>query len=108
MKKTSAGEFVFTALAIAVPLLYHLMYLPVWGGKELVNYGPITGLLLLFEGISFLLAVAHLLLLSAGRKCRTFTAVFTVSALLSFLWFCFVALVFTLELLGVEWFPAQR
>ena len=108
IKKESKGKYAFSIMAIIVPLLYFLMYLPVWGEKGLVNGNMLTTLLLAFEVIAFLIAVINLLLIRKRKRKTAFSVVFILTSLLSFSIFCFVAYFFTLELSGIEWFPAQK
>lgn len=106
MKKITAQWFLL--VSIIAPLLYLLMYFPIWNGKELLLSDTITTALFVFQCVSAILATVHLFLhITTKRVCGTISVIFTCVAVLSIILTCFYCSIFMLELLNIPWFPAQ-
>ena len=98
----------FLLVSIIAPLLYLLMYCPIWHGKELELSDMITIALFVFQCVSVIFATVHLFLhTNAKRVCGTISVIFTCVAVLSIILTCFYCFIFMLELLNIPWFPAQ-
>ena len=109
--KTTTRRWILLILSIIAPLLYLSMHFPIWGGKELslANTDVLHLVLFVFQCICLLFAILCLCFtkLRNGNSCwitLVTIAFFVASVVLT----CFVGSFFTLELLGVPWFPAQR
>lgn len=99
----------FGALSLVFPLLYILMYIPVWGSYTIKLSGIPVIILFIFQLVAACLAALRIVLLLCHRSLTAISAnIFDIIAVLSILLTCFYGFVFTLELLGVPWFPAQR
>ena len=99
----------FAAVPLVFPLLYILMYIPVWGSYTLTLSGGAVIVLFIFQLVAACLAALRIVLLLCHRSLTAISAnIFDIIAVLSILLTCFYGFVFTLELLGVPWFPAQR
>ena len=106
MKKIK--EQLFLLISIIAPLLYLLMYLPIWNGKELVLSDMITMVLFVFQCVSAILATVHLFLhINAKKVCGTVSGILNCVAIFSIILTCFLGFIFTLELLNIPWFPEQ-
>ena len=98
----------FAAVSLVFPLLYILMYIPVWGSNTLTLTSGAVIVLLVFQLVAAFLAVLRILFLLCHRSLSGIAEIiFNIIAVLSVLLTCFVGFFFTLELLGIPWFPAQ-
>ncbi len=98
----------FAAISLVFPLLYILMYIPVWGSYTLTLTSGAVIVLFVFQLVAAFLAVLRIVLLLCHRSLTAISVnVFNIIAILSVLLTCFVGFFFTLELLGIPWFPAQ-
>ena len=111
------SRIIFAIMAIASPLLYVSMYLPIWGGKEYVNNNSLSNSFLICQGISFLCALVNLffsLIIEikqidiTKRTLFLLYILFGIFAVSSFLLLCFFGLFFILDYFNVPWFPAQK
>ena len=105
VQRLTRGRAVWSVLALAAPVVYHVMYLPVWGENALVNYSGFTNGFLLFQGVCFLLALAHLPLALFLPRRAWLDLPLDLIAAASLLWTGFTGLVFLLELADVQWLP---
>lgn len=109
--KTSKEQCIVAILSILAPLLYLSMYLPIWGGKELLlaNSGKPGIILFVFQCICLVIAILRLCLAKVrdSDSCllTSVLAFFMVSSLVIT---CFFGFFFMLELFNVPWFPAQE
>ena len=98
----------FAAVSLVFPLLYILMYIPVWGSYTLTLSSGAVIVLFVFQLVAACLAALRMVLLLCHRSLTAISAnIFDIIAVLSILLTCFVGFFFTLELLGIPWFPAQ-
>ena len=105
------SRFVFLILSIVIPLLYLSMYLPIWGGKELLleNSGALGIVLFAFQCLCIVFATVRLCfdkMRNSDRCLVTLASTFFFIA--SLVITVLVGYFFVLELLNVPWFPAQR
>ena len=106
MKPSSKRKLLFPILSLLPPLLWFLMYAPIWGGRELKVYDS-TEYLLIIQAVCLCLAALHLLLVLRNRDRRWMGLLFGLSFALSLMLLCFFGLAFCLDLAGVEFLPAQ-
>ena len=109
--KVTKGRWAFLILAVLVPLFYFSMYLPIWNGKELIlaNSGTPGIIFFIFQSICLVFAILCLSVAkfrSEDHCLMTGVGVFLFIASLALT--CFAGYFFTLELLGLPSFPAQR
>ena len=108
-KMTMTGRKGFSILAFLSPILYLLMYCPIWNGKELVLSDTLTTVLFVFQCVCLVYVVVRLFLeIILKRRGGQLAFLFDVAPVISIMITCFCGFVFVLELLGVPWFPAQR
>ena len=91
-------------IALAMPLLYFLMFLPIWNGNEL-KIIPID-VIDIIQIASLLIAVINLYLVFVKKDVKNqtfFTVVMVISALLT----CFFGVFFVEKLMGIPLFPPQ-
>ena len=91
-------------IALAMPLLYFLMFLPIWNGNEL-KIIPID-VIDIIQIASLLIAVINLYLVFVKKDVKNqtfFTVVMGISALLT----CFFGVFFVEKLMGIPLFPPQ-
>jgi len=107
--KRITGEKIFLLVSIIAPVLFLLMFFPIWNGKELELEGAFAIILFVSQCISLVLAILQLLFvkLRNSDSCLL-TLVFGLFFISSLLLTCFVGFIFTLELFNIQWFPAQR
>lgn len=106
--KRITGQRIFLLVSIIAPLLYLLMYFPIWNGKELVLSDTITIALFVFQCVSAILTTVHLFLhITAKKVCVTVSVILNCVAIFSIMLTCFFGFIFMLELLNIPWFPAQ-
>ena len=91
-------------IAFVMPILYYLMFLPVWNGNEF----KITkiDIIDIIQIASFVIAVINLFLIFAKKDVKNqtiFTVVMVVSAFLT----CFFGIFFVEKLMGIPLFPPQ-
>ena len=109
MKLKRTGKQAFLIAGILVPMMYLLMYAPIWKGRELAFDNGFGVALFVFQCVSILLAAARLIVCCTTRKEHpaatvTLDCIAVLSmALTGFYWFFFAQ-----ELLNIPWFPAQR
>ena len=109
MKKATLGMRIFFAVSLGAPLLYLLMYVPIWNGKELLLTDSIAIMIFALQCLALLSAVAHLCFRLFKKEYPQFFSVVSVLlTLVSVGFLCFVGYLFVLELFNVPWFPAQR
>ena len=83
-------------IALAMPLLYFLMFLPIWNGNEL-KIIPID-VIDIIQIASLLIAVINLYLVFVKKDVKN-----VISALLT----CFFGVFFVEKLMGIPLFPPQ-
>lgn len=106
--KRIAEQKIFMLISIIAPLLYLLMYFPIWNGKELVLSDTITTALFVFQCVSAILATVHLFLhITAKKVCVTVSVILNCVVIFSIILTFFFGFIFMLELLNIPWFPAQ-
>ena len=106
--KCITGQRIFLLVSIIAPLLFLLMYFPIWNGKEILLSDTITTALFVFQCVSAILATGHLFLHSTAKKvCVTVSVILNCVAIFSIILTCFFGFFFMLELLNIPWFPAQ-
>ena len=109
MNNRSPHGVLFAAIAIIFPLLYFMMYVPIWGSNTLTLTSITVIILFIFQLVAACMAVLRIVFLLCQRSLSgVVEIIFNIIAVLSVLLTCFAGFVFTLELLGVPWFPAQR
>ena len=109
MNNNSPRGILFAAGSLVFQLFYILMYIPVWGSYTLTLSGGAVIVLFVFQLVAACLAALRIVLLLCHRSLTAISAnIFDFIAVLSVLLTCFVGFFFTLELLGIPWFPAQR
>ena len=91
-------------IALAMPVLYYLMFLPVWNGNEFkINNIDIIDII---QIASFIIAVINLFLISVKKDVKNqtiFSVVMAVSAFIT----CFFGIFFVEKLMGIPLFPPQ-
>lgn len=109
--KTNTERWGSLIFCLTVPLIYFLMYLPIWNGKELLlaNSGKIGIIFFVYQCICLVFAILRL----SFAKLRNADSCLgiSVSAFFSFTSLAitlFVGYFFLLELFGFPSFPAQR
>ena len=106
--KRITGQRIFLLVSIIAPLLFLLMYFPIWNGKEILLSDTITTALFVFQCVSAILATVHLFLhITAKKVCVTVSVILNCVAIFSIILTCFLGFFFMLELLNIPWFPAQ-
>ena len=108
MKLAITGRKIFLILAFISPLFYLSMYLPLWIGNALRLSSAFVTVLFAFQCVSIALSATRLYL-DIFRKppCRRFVIIGDIIAVLSIAVTLFYGLIFTLEVCGIPWFPAQ-
>ena len=107
--KRITGQRIFLLVSIIAPLLFLLMYFPIWNGKEILLSDTITTALFVFQCVSAILATVHLFLnITTKRVCGTVSVILNCVAIFSIMLTCFLGFIFMLELLNIPWFPAQN
>ena len=91
-------------IAFVMPILYYLMFLPVWNGNEF----KITkiDIIDIIQIASFVIAVINLFLIFVKKDVKNqtiFTVVMVISAFLT----CFFGIFFVEKLIGIPLFPPQ-
>ena len=91
-------------IAFVMPILYYLMFLPVWNGNEF----KITkiDIIDIIQIASFIIAVINLFLIFVKKDVKNqtiFTVVMVISAFLT----CFFGVFFVEKLMGIPLFPPQ-
>lgn len=91
-------------IAFVMPILYYLMFLPVWNGNEF----KITkiDIIDIIQIASFVIAVINLFLIFVKKDVKNqtiFTVVMVISAFLT----CFFGIFFVEKLMGIPLFPPQ-
>lgn len=108
MKTTTTGRKIFSILAFLSPLLYLLMYCPIWNGNELTVSSTLTTVLFIFQCLCLVYAMVRLFLERYLKKYGgQIVFVLDFAPVFSILLTCFFGFFFVLELLGILWFPAQ-
>ena len=108
-KMTMTGRKGFSILAFLSPVLYLLMYCPIWNGKELTVTSTLTTILFVFQCVCLVYVATRLFLeIVLKRRGGQLTFVFDIAPVISILLTCFYGFIFVLELMGIPWFPAQR
>ena len=108
MRKQKFGSLIFDIVAIICPLLYLLMYCPVWGGKQLMLSGGFLIGLFVFQCLCLLAACVRLFAVTLpDREGGWQAGISGVLSVLSVLLLCFAGSIFCLELFDIPWFPAQ-
>lgn len=65
-EKTNAWQIAAAVLAVIFPLLYGMMYLQIWNGRELRIYNQTSLFILFFQGICLAVAVIRAIQLFFG------------------------------------------
>ena len=91
-------------IAFVMPILYYLMFLPVWNGNEF----KITkiDIIDIIQIASFVIAVINLFLIFVKKDVKNqtiFTVVMVISAFLT----CFFGIFFVEKLMSIPLFPPQ-
>ncbi len=110
-KKIITGRRVFLILSAISPLIYILMYLPIWHGKELnLSNGALILTFFIFQCISFLLALLRLYFDFAAPERENVIISFILDCVtvISVIITCFAGYFFTLNLFDFPVMPAQR
>ena len=111
MKNTTIGMRIFFVISICAPLLYFLMYLPVWNGKEfyLTEKNLFPTIIFVIQCLAFIFSSMHVaFFLFRKKRSSIISGISFLLTVLSVIILCFVGYFFVLELYGVPWFPAQR
>ena len=91
-------------IALAMPVLYYLMFLPVWNGNEFkINNIDIIDII---QIASFIIAVINLFLISVKKDVKNQT-IFSVVMAVSAFFTCFFGIFFVEKLMGIPLFPLQ-
>ena len=92
-------------IALAMPILYYLMFLPIWNGNEFkINKIDFIDII---QIVSVIIALINLFLIFVKKdvkKQTIFTMVMVVSAFLT----CFFGIFFVEKLMGIPLFPPQN
>ncbi len=96
---------IISVISMLFPLLYALMYLPIWNGKNLVIYYSLVPFLI--QVIAFALAGINSYNIIFKRRLLPQFA-FIVSTIISVLLLGFVGYFFVLNLMGLPTIPPQR
>ena len=110
MKKTTNGTWIFFAVSFCSPLLYLLMYLPIWNGKELylTSDNPFPIIIFVAQIIALVCSITQLCFrLFKKEDSFLFSIIFLLLTVFSMVSLCFVGCFFILELLNIPWFPSQ-
>lgn len=111
MKNVTIGMRIFFIISICVPLLYFLMYLPIWNGKEfyLTERNLFPTVIFVIQCLAFVFSSMHFAFYLFRKKCsNVISAISFLLTVFSAVILCFVGYFFVMELFGVPWFPAQR
>lgn len=109
MKQSAMGRWMVLSLSLLSPVCYFLMFLPLWGGKELAVSNAWIAILFVFQCLCVILAILRFVFCKYGKyKEGLWDLLYALVAVLSAVLTCFVGFFFVLELLGVPWFPQQR
>lgn len=105
-EKTNTRQKFTSVLAAVFPLLYGVMYLPIWNGKELQIYNTVNLFTLLFQGVCFIIAAVRVKNIFLNKVSFNFIdyLIMPVSILL----LCFVGFFFIENLLGIPPIPPQH
>jgi len=92
-------------IALAMPILYFLMFLPVWNGNEIKIDKTI--IINIIQIACFIIAAINLFLIFVRKEVKNqtvFTAVMVVSVILT----CFFGIFFVEKLMGIPLLPPQN
>ncbi len=105
-ENTNKRQKIISVLAVVFPLLYGVMYLPVWNGKELRIYNTVNLFALLFQGVCFIIAVIRAKKFFLNKV--SFNSIDYLIMTVSVLLLCFIGFFFTENLLGIPPIPPQH
>ena len=106
--KTTKGQWAFLIVSLLVPLLFLMMFVPIWNGTVFSLNSVFARILFGFQCFCLVLAVLRLLFarLRNPERCLT-SLVFGFFFVCSLALTCFYGSLFLLELFGIPWFPPQ-
>lgn len=107
-RKVEQGIMLF--LYLNPPILYFLMYLPIWNGKELslTNAAAVSIIFFVFQSLSLAIAILQLLLKKFGNNDSCLLALVSAFFMIgSFMITSFVGLAFILNLFDISLIPPQ-
>ena len=105
VKQVKLSVKVKALIAFAMPILYYLMFLPIWNGKELKKTE--NHIIDIIQLVSLVFAVINLFFIYVKKDVKNqtvFTAVMVISAFLT----CFVGIYFAEGLMGIPPFPPKN
>ena len=107
--KTTRGQWAFLIVSLLVPLLFLMMFVPIWNGKELsLNTGVFARILFAFQCFCLVLAILRLLFAQLRNPDHCLLSlVFGFFFVSSLVLTGFYGTIFLLELFHIPWFPPQ-
>lgn len=106
-KQIKYSRKIISVISMLFPLLYALMYLPIWNGKNLKIYNNFTLVLFIIQVIAFALAgINSYNIIFKRRLLHQFT--FIVSMIISVLLLGFFGFFFVENLMGIPPIPPQH
>lgn len=106
-KQITYKSKIISVISILFPLIYFLMYLPIWNGKHLEIYSNFTLILFIFQVISFALAGINSYNIIFKRR-LLHQSIFIAFMIISVLLTCFFSFYFIENLMGIPPIPPQK
>ncbi len=109
MKGHSAGRLTFGIISLLIPLLHISVYLPIWGGEQLLLHSGFVVTLFIFQLLFAAFAVFRIVSILCNHPLpAVMETVFGLGFFISAALTCFVLSIFLLEYFDIPWFPQQR
>ncbi|MCM1006717.1 MAG: hypothetical protein NC485_02115 [Ruminococcus flavefaciens] len=106
-KQINYSRKIISVISMLFPLLYTLMYLPIWNGNNLEIYNNFTLVLFIIQVIAFALAAINSYNIIFKRR-LLHQSTFIVSMIISVLLLGFVCIFFVENLMGIPPIPPQQ
>ena len=100
-------RYLYSCIRILIPLMYLIMYLPIWNGKHLIlDLNPIITSLFLFQCTALFHAIVMMIFAVKNEKPSTETFIISIiMTTISAVFLLFVGYFFCLNLLGLPFMP---
>lgn len=99
----------FLIASLIAPVLYLLMYVPVWGDKTLTKIDLLGAILIAIQCVSLVFAAIRLYFnLVQKRECGALSPIFNIVAKCSIALTCFYGFAFAMYLFDIPIIPPQN
>lgn len=108
MKKEDLGRWICITISVLAPVLFFLMFIPIWGGKEFTHNG-ILNVLIALQSLCLAISCIYAgVCIRSKKPCSVLCILYGISTFVSVVISGFYFGIFLLELFEIPWFPAQR